>query len=61
MRQLLGDQSRARQAAILDAVAQTEAGAPVVSELCRRVEASLADAHRALEGRQTTGKVILTV
>ena len=56
--QLLGgDQSQARQAAILDAVAQTEAGAPVVSALCRRVEASLADAHRALEAETAATRV----
>ena len=56
--QLLGgDQSRARQAAILDAVAQTVAGAPVVSELCRRVEASLADAHRTLEAETAATRV----
>ena len=56
--QLLGgDQSRARQAAILDAVAQTVAGAPVVSELCRRLEANLADAHRTLEAETAATRV----
>ncbi len=56
--QLLGsDRNRARDAAIFDALADTEEGLPVVEELCATVQARLADERLRQEAETASTRV----
>lgn len=56
--QLLGsDRDRARNAAIFDALAETEDGLPIVQRLCAAVEARLSDERQRQEAETASTRV----